>query len=89
VPFGDSWQKVSQDAPWRRHTRLPLEGKGTYERVRMDHWLYDTKDHRTFGWFVLFLLVGTGTTASVILVRRTRSRVTQPDNPHKSFVAPG
>ena len=72
VPFGDSWQKASQDAPWRRHTRLPLEGKGTYERVRMDHWLYDTKDHRTFGWFVLFLLVGTGTTASVMLVRRTR-----------------
>jgi hypothetical protein len=72
VPFGDNWQKASQDAPWRRHTQLVWDGRSTYDRVRMDHWLYDTKDHRKAGWFVLFLLVGTGSAASVLLVKRAR-----------------
>jgi hypothetical protein len=73
VPFHDSWQKASQDAPWRRHTRLPLDIKSTYERARVDHWLYDLPTHRKLGWFVLLALVGTGAAASVVLLRRTRS----------------
>jgi hypothetical protein len=72
VPFGDSWQEASQDAPWRRHTRLALDGKAAYDRVRVDHWLYDAKDHLVVGWVILLGLLGTGTVAGVVLVRRTR-----------------
>jgi len=72
VPFGDSWQQASRDAPWRRHTRLDLGGQATYQRVRVDHWLYDTNEHRFAGWLVLFLLTGTGAAALVVFVRRTR-----------------
>lgn len=72
VPFGDNWQKASQDAPWRRHTRLVWDGRSTYDRARVDHWLYETRGHRTGGWFVLFVLLGAGAAASVLLVRRTR-----------------
>ena len=72
VPFEDTWQEASRDAPWRRHTRLDLDGRGTYQRVRMDHWLYDTREHRLAGWLVLILLVGVGTGASVVFIRRTR-----------------
>jgi len=72
VPFGHSWLVASQDAPWRRHTQLPLDAKATYARARVDHWLYDTKDHRTLGWVLLFGLAGTGTAAGVMLARRTR-----------------
>jgi hypothetical protein len=72
VPFGDSWQKAYEDAPWRRHTRIPLDGKSNYERVRVDHWLCDTEDHRALGWVLLLGLVGTGTAAGIVLARRTR-----------------
>jgi hypothetical protein len=72
VPFKDTWPKASQDAPWRRHTWLNLDARATYERVRMDHWLYDTREHRFAGWLVLLLLVGTGAAATAVFVRRTR-----------------
>lgn len=72
VPFGDPWAKAAQDAPWRRHTRLVWDGRGTYDRARVDHWLYDTEAHRKAGWFILFVLVGTGASAAVMAVRRTR-----------------
>lgn len=72
VPFQDSWQEASKDAPWRRHTRLDLNGQATYQRVRMDHWMYDTHEHRAAGWFVLLLLVGGGAAAMIVFVRRTR-----------------
>ena len=72
VPFGDSWQQAALDAPWRRHTRLALDGQGTYQRVRMDHWLYDTREHRIAGWLILLLLTGGGAAALVVFIRRTR-----------------
>jgi hypothetical protein len=72
VPFEDTWQKASQDAPWRRHTRLNIDAQGNYQRVRMDHWLYDTHQHRVAGWIVLVLLVGGAAGAGVTFVRRTR-----------------
>jgi hypothetical protein len=72
VPFEDPWQIASQDAPWRRHTRLNLDGRAAYQRVRMDHWLYDTREHRAAGWLALILLVGAGTGAAVVFIRRTR-----------------
>ena len=72
VPFGDSWEQASLDAPWRRHTRLAIDARASYQRARIDHWLYDTHDHRAAGWLVLLLLVGTGTAATVFFIRRTR-----------------
>jgi energy-converting hydrogenase Eha subunit B len=72
VPFGHDWKRASQDAPWRRHTRLNIDAKATYERARMDHWLYETRKYRIEGWIVLLLLLGAGTGAGVLFVRRTR-----------------
>jgi hypothetical protein len=72
VPFGHDWKRASQDAPWRRHTRLDIDAKTTYERARMDHWLYETREYRTGGWIVLLLLLGAATGAGILFVRRTR-----------------
>jgi hypothetical protein len=72
VPFGHDWKRASQDAPWRRHTRLNVDAKATYERARMDHWLYETSKYRIPGWIVLLLLLGAGTGAGILFVRRTR-----------------
>jgi hypothetical protein len=73
VPFHDDWKQARLDAPWRRHTRLDVDAQGTWDRVRMDHWLYDTHQYRSVGWMVLILLAGTGTAAGVLFVRRTRA----------------
>lgn len=73
VPFHDDWKQARLDAPWRRHTRLDFDAQGTWDRVRMDHWLYDTRQYRSVGWLVLILLAGTGTAAGVLFVRRTRA----------------
>jgi hypothetical protein len=72
VPFHHDWQRAKLDAPWRRHTRLEIDGKEKWDRVRMDHWLYDAEQHRFAGWLVLILLLGIGTAAFVMFVRRTR-----------------
>ena len=72
VPFGHDWKRASQDAPWRRHTRLNIDAKETYERARVDHWLYETDKYRSEGWIVLLLLLGAGGGAGVLFVRRTR-----------------
>jgi hypothetical protein len=72
VPFADTWQQAAGDAPWRRHTRLNVDARATYERVRVDHWLLDTHEHRIAGVLVLLLLMGGGTVAFVIFIRRTR-----------------
>jgi hypothetical protein len=74
VPFGDTWQKAAGDAPWRRHTGLTVDARGTYQRVRMDHWLYDVHSHRLGGWMVFLLLAGAGGASLVVFVRRTRDR---------------
>ncbi len=74
VPFGDDWQRASQDAPWRRHTRLNIDAKAAYDRVRVDHWLYDTHRYRAAGWALLLLLAGGGTAAGIGFVRHTRGR---------------
>jgi hypothetical protein len=78
VPFGDGWQVASQDAPWRRHTRIALDSKGNYDRVRVDHWFYDATNHRALGWLILLGLLGTGAAAGVILARRTRGSSPDP-----------
>jgi hypothetical protein len=72
VPFHHDWQRAKLDAPWRRHTRLDIDGKEKWERVRVDHWLYDAERHRVAGWLVLMFLLGTGAGAGVLFVRRTR-----------------
>jgi len=69
VPFHHDWRKASADSPWRRHTRLDIDARGTWDRVRMDHWLYDTHQHRAAGWIVLLVLAGVGTAAGVRFVR--------------------
>jgi hypothetical protein len=75
VPFGDTWQQAAQDAPWRRHTRLAFDGRGTYDRARVDHWFYDTTQHRVVGAIMLVLLVGGAVGAGVVFVRRTRDTI--------------
>jgi hypothetical protein len=72
VPFRDDWKTAAQDAPWRRHTRLNVDIRSSYERVRMDHWMYETYQHQGAGWAVLVLLVGGSTMAFAAFVRRTR-----------------
>jgi hypothetical protein len=72
VPFGHDWKRASEDAPWRRHTRLIVDAKLTYDRARVDLWLYDTDKYRIEGWILLLLLLGTGTGAGILFVRRTR-----------------
>ena len=72
VPFGHDWKRASEDAPWRRHTRLIIDASATYDRARIDLWLYDTDKYRIEGWIVLLLLLGTGTGAGILFVRRTR-----------------
>jgi hypothetical protein len=72
VPFGHDWKRASQDAPWRRHTRLAIDAKETYERARIDHWLYENDKYRTEGWILLLFLLGAGSGAGVVFVRRTR-----------------
>jgi hypothetical protein len=72
VPFGHDWKRASEDAPWRRHTRLIIDARATYDRARIDLWLYDTDKYRIEGWIVLLLLLGTGTGAGILFVRRTR-----------------
>jgi hypothetical protein len=71
VPFGDTWQQAAKDAPWRRHTQLDLDARLSYERVRVDHWLYDTHKYRAAGWLLLLLLSGAGAASLVVFVRRT------------------
>jgi hypothetical protein len=78
VPFHDDWRAAFEDAPWRRHTRLAIDGSGTYARVRMDHWLYDTHRYRTTGWIVFVLLFGTGTIAGVLFVQATSKQEPSP-----------
>jgi hypothetical protein len=75
VPLGHDWARASQDAPWRRHTRLVFDGKATYDRARIDHWLYETKQFRSEGWIVLVLLLGVGTGSGVLFIRRTREQI--------------
>jgi hypothetical protein len=72
VPFHHDWQRAKHDAPWRRHTRLEIDGKEKWDRVRMDHWLCDAEQHEVAGTLVLLLLLGAGAGAGVIFVRRTR-----------------
>jgi hypothetical protein len=72
VPFGHTWQQASQDAPWRRHTRLDVDARASYDRVRMDHWLYDTREHQVAGWLFFVLLAGAGAASLVVFIRRTR-----------------
>jgi len=72
VPFHHDWDRASKDAPWRRHTRLVMDSQASYDRVRVDHWLYDMPSHRRSGWLILFGLVGTGAAAGVLLVIRPR-----------------
>ena len=72
VPFHHDWKRASEDAPWRRHTQLAIEAKATYDRARVDLWLYDTDKYRIEGWIVLLLLLGAGTGAGILFVRRTR-----------------
>jgi hypothetical protein len=75
VPFGDTWLEAAQDAPWRRHTRLAFDGRSTYDRVRVDHWLCDIPQHRVAGAIVLVLLVGGAVGAGIMFVRRTRDTI--------------
>lgn len=79
VPFDDSWQQAAEDAPWRRHTRLALDLKNNYDRARVDHWFYDTRQHRVAGWLVLILLSGGAAGAGFMFVRRTRDSGSQID----------
>jgi hypothetical protein len=72
VPFADSYEVAAKDAPWRRHTRIVFDLKGTYERARVDHWFYDTREHRVLGGLVLIVLLGGTVGAGVMFVRRTR-----------------
>jgi hypothetical protein len=72
VPFGDSWPEAAVDAPWRRHTRLAIDAQGSYQRARVDWWLYDTHAHRGAGWLLLLLLAGGSVAAGVVFIRRTR-----------------
>jgi len=74
VPSGDNWQKASQDAPWRRHTRLVIDGRGTYDRARLDHWLCETTNRRKFAWVVVFGLLGASAAAGVLAVKRARQQ---------------
>jgi hypothetical protein len=78
VPFDHPWQRAVEDAPWRRHTRLPLDVRASYERVRMDHWLYDLDRHKLAGGLVFLLLLGGSGAAFTVFVRRTRSAATGP-----------
>ena len=78
VPFGHDWKRASEDPPWRRHTRLVIDAKATYDRARVDLWLYDTDKYRIEGWIVLLLLLGAGTGAGILFVRRTREEPAPP-----------
>jgi hypothetical protein len=78
VPFGHPWQQASQDAPWRRHTRLKLDARASYERVRMDHWLYDMQGHAVAGWMLFLLLSGASAGAFVRFIRATRESANDP-----------
>ncbi len=73
VPFHDDWKHAKTDAPWRRHTRLEVDAQEVWQRVRMDHWLFDLQQHRAAGWIALLLLVGATGAAGVAFVRRTRA----------------
>jgi hypothetical protein len=79
VPFGHPWQQASLDAPWRRHTQAKLDVQPSYQRVRMDHWLYDARKHRVVAWMVFMLLVSGGAASLVAFVRRTRDDRTCDD----------
>jgi hypothetical protein len=72
VPFHDDWRKAEKDAPWRRHTRLDIDIRATYERVRLDHWIYDTHQHRSAGWIVLVFLGGGAAAGLIGFYRRSR-----------------
>lgn len=78
VPFGDDWRRAASDAPWRRHTRLDMDIRATYERVRVDHWLYETHRHRLAGWIVLVLLCGSSAAAFAAFRRRTNAPPPKP-----------
>ena len=51
---------------------LPVDIEATYQRARVDHWVYDTEAHRLAGWVVLLFLLGGGTASLVVFIRRTR-----------------
>ena len=41
VPFGHSWRRAAEDAPWTRETRLVLPIEKSYAKVRLDWWGLD------------------------------------------------
>lgn len=94
VPFGDKWEQARDDAPWRRHTTLKLDGaKSPWGGVRVDWWLYSLDEperSHAGGIVVLFLLLGGLGTAggSYLVVRGLRVRPGAPSSSAPSSSAP-
>jgi hypothetical protein len=40
---GHDWKTAEQDAPWKRHTTLPLDASNAYKDVRLDWWFLELR----------------------------------------------
>jgi len=79
---GRDWKAAEADAPWHRHTSLPLKIAPSYERVRLDWWgmlwIRDFPPYRLAGAILVVLFaIGTGTGAAIWLRAHAGTKETQ------------
>lgn len=72
VPFKHDVKAAMEDAPWKAHTRLPLNLQTVYQRVRVDHFLCDLPGHPKTGGVLMLIFLTMGTVSMLGFIRRTR-----------------
>jgi hypothetical protein len=64
--------KAMEDAPWRRHTKLPLDLAKVYARARVDHFAYAMPLHPKTAATLILVLTGLGGLFTARFVRHSR-----------------
>lgn len=84
VPFRHDVKRAMEDAPWKRHTQLPLNLQTVYKRARIDHFLCDLSNRPKTGGFLLFFFLSMGTITMVAFIRQTRPPISGKGGPDDS-----
>ena len=78
VAFKHDAMKAMEDAPWRRHTKLPLELTNVYARVRVDHFAYAMPLHTKTAATLNLVLTGLGGLFIARFIRHSRDENNPP-----------